>query len=189
MKKLILASTSRYRAALLARLQLNFDVFNPQVDETPQPGELPLELSRRLATSKALAYQGSLDAWALGSDQVLDLEGSALGKPHTTENARAQLAACSGKRVDFHTAVALAQPSTGQVWTAECTTTVQFRVLRAADINNYVSREPALDCAGSFKVEGLGITLFDSVLSEDPTALEGLPLISTCRLLRQQGLI
>ena len=189
MKKLILASTSRYRAALLARLQVDFEVFDPEVDETPLLDETPLELAHRLAKAKAQSYHAALDTWVLGSDQVLDLDGAAVGKPGSVDIAKGQLTACSGKRVEFHTAVVLAHAGTGRCWSAHCTTSVQFRELTQDEINFYVSKEPALDCAGSFKVEGLGITLFDSVVSTDPTALEGLPLISTAALLRQHGLI
>lgn len=189
MKKLILASTSRYRAALLARLLLDFEVFDPEVDETPVLDEPPLELAHRLAKAKAQSYPAASDTWVLGSDQVLDLDGAAVGKPGSLDIAKEQLAACSGKRVQFHTAVVLAHAETGRCWSAQCKTSVQFRELTQDEINRYVAKEPAFDCAGSFKVEGLGITLFDSVVSTDPTALEGLPLISTAALLRQHGLI
>ena len=186
MPPLILASTSAYRRQLLQRLNLAFRCERPEVDETPAAGELPDALAARLARQKALdvaaRHPGS---WVLGSDQTAALDGQALGKPGTVEAACAQLAAMSGRRVDFHTAICVA--GEGRALTASDVTTVHFRSLSSAEIQRYVAAEQPLDCAGSFKCEGLGISLFTAIETRDPTALVGLPLISTCQLLRQAG--
>jgi septum formation protein len=184
--RLVLASTSRYRRELLERLQLPFDVARPDVDETPQPGESPAALARRLATAKAAAVAGARDAWVIGSDQVACLDGAPLGKPGSLEGAVDQLHRMSGKSVEFLTAVCVAHRS-GHAYQALDTTTVRFRTLDDAAIARYVEVERPLDCAGSFKSEGLGIALFDAIETVDPTALIGLPLIATARLLRQAG--
>ena len=188
MPGLVLASTSRYRAELLARLRLPFDVARPGVDETALPGEPPRALAIRLAQAKARAVAGTLagDRWALGSDQVADLGGRGLGKPGGREAAIAQLAAMSGATVQFHTAPCLAHPD-GRTLAASDLTEVRFRPLTVPEIERYVDAEQPFDCAGSFKSEGLGITLFDAIDNRDPTALVGLPLIATCSLLRQAG--
>ncbi|CAN5617687.1 Maf family protein [soil metagenome] len=185
--RLLLASTSPYRRALLARLRLPFDVMPPEVDETALAGETPLALVQRLAQAKAAAVaMRAGDAWAIGSDQVAELDGQALGKPGSADAAVAQLSALAGRNVPFHTAVALVH-SDGRHFTAVDTTRVQVRALTAAEIARYVAQERPYDCAGSFKSEGLGIALFESIESQDPTALVGLPLIATARLLRQAG--
>jgi septum formation protein len=185
--RLILASTSRYRRELLARLRLAFDVAGPETDEAPLPGEAPAALARRLAAAKAAAVARSHgDAWVLGSDQVAELEGAALGKPGGREAALAQLGAMSGRRVAFRTAVCLAHAD-GRRLDALDTTVVRFRALAGDEIARYVDAEQPFDCAGSFKSEGLGIVLFESIESRDPTALVGLPLIATARLLREAG--
>lgn len=183
---LILASTSRYRRELLERLRLPFHVARPDLDETPQPGESPSALARRLAQGKALAIAAQQpEAWVIGSDQVAALETQALGKPGTRENAVAQLGAMSGREIRFHTAVCLVR---GEVLLeAMDTTLVSFRDLQADEIERYVDAEQPLDCAGSFKCEGLGITLFEHIESRDPTALVGLPLIAVAHLLRLAG--
>jgi septum formation protein len=187
MPRLILASTSRYRRELLARLRLAFDVAGPETDEAPLPGEAPAALARRLAAAKAAAVARSHgDAWVLGSDQVAELEGAALGKPGGREAALAQLGAMSGRRVAFRTAVCLAHAD-GRRLDALDTTVVRFRALAGDEIARYVDAEQPFDCAGSFKSEGLGIVLFESIESRDPTALVGLPLIATARLLREAG--
>jgi septum formation protein len=188
MRRLILASTSRYRRELLQRLQLPFDVVRPDTDEAPLPGETPMHLAQRLAAAKAgaVAHHGHGDAWALGSDQVAGLGDTALGKPGGRSAALAQLAAMSGRGVNFHTAVCLAHVD-GRRFAALDTTIVRFRNLDAGEIARYVDAEQPFDCAGSFKSEGLGIALFESIESSDPTALVGLPLIATARLLRQAG--
>jgi septum formation protein len=186
MTDLILASTSRYRAELLSRLRLPFSSMAPQVDEVPLPGEAPDALARRLAAAKAQAVAllrpGS---WVIGSDQVADLNGAALGKPGSHEAACAQLAAMSGQQVRFHTAICV---SNGSQHLHACDLTrVQFRTLTSGEIARYVDAEQPLDCAGSFKCEGLGISLFEAIHNSDPSALIGLPLIALSGLLRQAG--
>ena len=183
---LILASTSPYRRELLERLRLPFQTARPLVDEATRPGELPEAVARRLAAEKALAVSMSNpDAWVLGSDQVAGLGTALLGKPGTREVAIAQLAAMSGREVHFHTAAVLR--SGRVVFEVLETTVVRFRKLRNVEITRYVDAELPLDCAGSFKAEGLGISLFESIHSSDPTALVGLPLIAVARMLRQAG--
>lgn len=185
--RLILASTSAYRRELLARLRLPFDVLRPEVDETPRPGEAPPALARRLAAAKAAAVSVlHPGAWVIGSDQVAGFGDRPLGKPGSRERACAQLRAMSGAAVRFHTAVALARGGR-TVAAAEDETVVRFRRLDAAEIDRYVEAELPLDCAGSFKSEALGIALFESIQTRDPTALVGLPLIATARLLREAG--
>ncbi|MCW2001997.1 nucleoside triphosphate pyrophosphatase [Xanthomonas campestris pv. raphani] len=187
MPRLILASTSAYRRELLGRLHLDFDTARPEVDEHALPGETPQALATRLASEKARAVAVRFpDAWVIGSDQVADLDGQALGKPGTLEQARAQLTRMSGRTVRFQTAVSLIGPD-GFAAHALDLTDVQVRTLQPQEIERYLAAEPALDCAGSFKCEGLGITLFDAIRSTDPTALVGLPLIAVARLLRQAG--
>jgi septum formation protein len=183
---LVLASTSRYRRELLERLRLPFEAARPEVDEAPRPGESPDRLATRLAVAKAEAVAARYpDAWVIGSDQVADLDGSALGKSGGREAAIAQLRAMSGRAVAFRTAVCLAR---GDVrWTAADVTLVRFRQLGDAEIARYVDAEQPFDCAGSFKSEGLGIALFEAIETRDPSALVGLPLIATARLLRQAG--
>jgi septum formation protein len=187
--RLILASTSPYRRELLARLRLPFDVARPDVDETPLPGEPPRVLAQRLAAAKASAIAArESDAWVIGSDQVAALGDAALGKPGSREAAQAQLAAMSGRRVDFLTAICVAHRD-GRHFEALDVTAVHFRALAADAIARYVDAEAPYDCAGSFKSEGLGIVLFESIESTDPTGLIGLPLIATANLLRQAGFV
>lgn len=186
MPALILASTSRYRRELLARLRLDFDVARPDVDESALRGENPTALAQRLALAKAMAIAAqSPDAWVIGSDQVADHGGTALGKSGSRTAAIAQLQAMSGHPVAFHTAICVLRNDIRL--TAMDTTTVRFRALDLVEIERYVDAEQPFDCAGSFKSEGLGITLFEAIESHDPTALIGLPLIATARLLRQAG--
>ncbi|PPU91149.1 septum formation inhibitor Maf [Xanthomonas populi] len=186
MPRLILSSTSAYRRELLGRLQLDFSTSRQEVEEQAQPGEIPSALASRLGAEKAAAVAARFpDAWVIGSDQVADLDGQALGKPGTLDRARAQLTAMSGRVVRFHTAVSLGGPK--RSLHALDLTEVQLRPLAPAEIDRYLAAEPALDCAGSFKCEGLGITLFSAIRSEDPTALVGLPLIALARLLRLAG--
>jgi septum formation protein len=185
--RLVLASTSRYRRELLERLRLPFDVARPDTDETSRPGEAPAALAARLAEAKAAAVARDCPgAWVLGSDQVAELDGQPLGKPGNRGAAIAQLGAMSGRAVVFHTAICLLQAD-GARFAAIDTTRVRFRALDAGAIDRYVEAEQPFDCAGSFKSEGLGIALFDAIESSDPTALVGLPLIATARLLRQAG--
>ncbi len=183
---LILASSSRYRRELLERLRLPFHISRPDVDEAPQPGEGPSALVRRLARAKARAIaQQQPEAWIIGSDQIATLEAQPLGKPGTRETAIAQLSAQSGREILFHTAVCLMRGK--DVFKAMDVTKVRFRELEADEIERYVDAEQPLDCAGSFKSEGLGITLFDRIESRDPTALVGLPLIALSKMLREAG--
>jgi septum formation protein len=186
---LILASTSRYRHALLQRLQLPFDVEAPGVDETPLPGEAPAALAQRLALEKARAVaQRHPGAVVIGSDQVADLAGQAIGKPHTHERAVQQLRAMSGRSVVFHTAVAVVRQNAGVAEVRLSPVVVRFRDLSDEEIETYLRREQPYDCAGSAKSEGLGIALLHSVESQDPTALIGLPLSTVCELMRVAGL-
>ena len=157
------------------------------MDEAPRAGEAPRALVERLAREKAVAVCGHHPgAWVLGSDQLAELDGMPLGKPGGREGALVQLAAMSGREVAFRTAVCLARDGAVEGGYTD-TTRVRFRTLSLAEIERYVDAEQPFDCAGSFKSEGRGITLFDAIASEDPTALVGLPLIATARLLRQAG--
>lgn len=188
---LVLASTSRYRRELLARLTPTFGTMSPAVDETPLAGEHPRAIAARLAVAKARDIAARRPgALVVGSDQVAALDDRTLGKPGSAAAACAQLAACSGRAVDFHTAVCLldARTSTAREFIASDLTRVVFRHLDTAEIERYVSIEAPLDCAGSFKAEGLGITLFERIQSDDPTALIGLPLIALAHLLRGAGI-
>ncbi len=185
--QLILASTSPYRRELLARLRLEFDIAAPGVEETRLRGEPPRTLAMRLARSKAAAVCAHHpDAWVIGSDQVAAFDDNVLGKPGTRDAAIGQLAAMAGRNVEFFTAVCVSHAD-GRRFEAIDSTIVQFRSLRGEEIARYVEAEQPFDCAGSFKVEGLGITLFDAIESIDPTGLIGLPLIATARLLRKAG--
>jgi septum formation protein len=184
---ILLASTSPYRKALLERLQLSFRCTAPETDETPLLDEDPAELSKRLALAKARAVSATRpEALVIGSDQVAAVAGDILDKPGRHAAARRQLLACSGRNILFYTAVALVGPDRTERVHME-PTTVRFRQLTEQEIEDYLQREEPYDCAGSFKVEQLGIALFESVSSADPTALEGLPLIALCRLLGEAG--
>jgi septum formation protein len=186
---LILGSTSRYRRELLQRLRIPFEVVAPQVDETPQPGEAPAALALRLALAKARAVAAQRpEAVVIGSDQVADLHGEPIGKPGTHERATAQLRRLSGQRVVFQTAVSVVRAGAGFEQTLLAPVTVQFRALADTEIERYLRLEEPYDCAGSAKCETLGIALLDAIDSDDPTALVGLPLIRTSRLLREAGL-
>lgn len=187
---LVLASTSRYRGELLSRLGLPFRTMAPQVDEAPLPDETPRALACRLAREKAEAVAARCPgALVVGSDQVAELDGRPLGKPGSIAAAQAQLAASSGRSVLFHTAVCLVDArGAAPVAALDCDLTrVVFRPLAPEEIARYVAAERALDCAGGFKVEGLGISLFERVENDDPTALVGLPLIRLARMLREAG--
>lgn len=184
---LILASASRYRAELLQRLRLPFVAIASQVDETPLAGESVEMLVHRLAMAKAEALARQHPGrWVLGSDQSAALGAQTLGKSGHHAAAVAQLLALSGRSVDFFTAVALV--CDGRRFEALDVTTVRFRALQLAEIERYLALEPAYDCAGSFKCEGLGISLFEEIRSSDPTGLVGLPLIASCRLFAQAGI-
>ncbi len=187
--RLILASTSRYRRELLERLRLAFEVVSPGVDESPQASEAPATLAMRLALAKAQAVAAhAAEAVVIGSDQVAELDGQAIGKPGTHERAIEQLTMMSGRRVVFHTAVAVVRRDRGFERALLAPVTVQFRCLRREDIERYLQLDTPYDCAGSAKSEALGVALLDSIDSDDPTALIGLPLIRTCALLREAGL-
>ena len=186
--ELILASTSRYRRELLERLRLQFTVVAPHVDETPLPGEAPIDLAQRLALAKAQAVaQANPEAVVIGSDQVADLDGLCLGKPGDHLRAAAQLRSMSGRDVVFQTAVAVVCQSQSYAQQSLAQVRVKFRDLHDAEIERYLRAEQPYDCAGSAKSEGLGIALIESIDSDDPTALVGLPLIRTCRMLRAAG--
>ena len=188
-RTLVLGSTSRYRRELLQRLGLPFTVAAPDVDETPLQGEAPRALALRLALAKARAVAAQHpDAVVIGSDQVADLHGQPLGKPGTHERASAQLQRMSGETVIFQTAVAVVCAATGFEQVDLAPVEVRFRTLTGDEIERYLHAEQPYDCAGSAKSEGLGISLLDAILSDDPTALVGLPLIRTCRMLRAAGL-
>ena len=188
-RRLVLASTSRYRRELLARLRLPFAVEPPEVDERPHAGETPAATASRLALAKAGAVAARhVDAIVIGSDQIADLAGHAIGKPGDHDRATAQLRAMRGRVVVFQTAVAVACVATGFAESALVPVTVRLRELSDAEIERYLRAETPYDCAGSAKIETLGIALVESVASDDPTALIGLPLIRTCELLRRAGL-
>ena len=186
--RIVLASTSRYRAELLRRLLPDFEQCAPGTDESALPGEAPESRAARLAVAKAnAAADGRSGALVIGSDQVAELDGETLDKPGSAANARAQLAASSGRTVHFHTALCLLDTRSGRHQLHVDHTRTRFRALSAVEIERYVAREQPLDCAGSFKCEGLGISLFERIDSEDPSALVGLPLIALATLLRAAG--
>ena len=188
-RRLILASTSPYRRELLARLRLPFEAMAPGIDEAAQAEESPAALAQRLAAQKARAVAARApDAVVIGSDQVAELDGQALGKPGTHDRAVAQLRTMRGRDVRFHTAVAVACRETGFEQQALVTVRVHFRPLGDDEIERYLRLEQPYDCAGSAKCETLGIALVDAIESDDPTALVGLPLIRTSALLRAAGL-
>ena len=187
-RRLVLGSTSRYRRELMQRLCIPFDVAAPDVDETPLPGEAPRDLALRLALAKAQAVAAAHpEAIVIGSDQVCDLHGQALGKPGTHAKAVAQLQAMRGHSMVFHTAVAVVCQHSGFCQSHTSQVTVQFRDLSDAEIERYLHLEQPYDCAGSAKSEGLGIALLESIDSDDPTALVGLPLIRTCKMIQAAG--
>ena len=189
-RPLVLGSTSRYRRELLERLGLPFTVAAPHTDETPQPGETPRALALRLALAKARAVaQQHPDAVVIGSDQVADLAGQPLGKPGEHARAVQQLRQMRGQTVVFQTAVAVVCAATGFEQVDLAPVEVKFRDLSDAEIERYLRAEQPYDCAGSAKSEGLGIALLDAIHNDDPTALIGLPLIRTCRMLRAAGLV
>ncbi|MCX7945661.1 MAG: Maf family nucleotide pyrophosphatase [Hydrogenophilus sp.] len=192
MLPLILASTSPYRRALLSRLGLSFQAIAPEIDETPLEGETPEAQAARLALAKARAVVQRLSypALVLGSDQVAAVGSTRFGKPTSPQRAVAQLQHLRGKRVEFYTAVALIDPIAEQTHLDTIVTRVYIRAdLSDAEIERYVARDQPLDCAGAAKIESLGITLVDAVETSDPTALEGLPLITVSRWLRRAGFL
>ena len=188
-RQLILGSTSRYRRELLARLHLPFDVVAPEVDETPRASETPREIALRLALAKAQAVSAKFpQAVVIGSDQVADFNGEPMGKPGSHERATLQLRQMRGHTVVFQTALAVTCLASGFSQIDLAPVKVTFRQLSDAEIEAYLLAETPYDCAGSAKSEGLGIALLESIDSDDPTALVGLPLIRTCRMLRAAGI-
>jgi septum formation protein len=188
-RKIILGSTSVYRRELLSRLRIPFSVESPHVDEAALPGEAPAALAQRLALAKAQAVAARFpEAVVIGSDQVADLDGTALGKPGEHTRAVLQLRQMSGKVVIFQTAIAVVCGESGFCQQALAPVKVKFRDLSDAEIENYLQAEKPYDCAGSAKSEGLGIALLERIDNDDPTALVGLPLIRTATLLRAAGI-
>ena len=188
-RQLVLGSSSRYRKELLTRLRLPFSCFSPDIDESSLAGETPRDLAIRLARQKAQAVAARFpQAIVIGSDQVADLDGQALGKPLTHERATAQLQQMRGKAVVFHTAVTVCCEESGFLMQDMAQVRVQFRPLSDGEIESYLLAEQPYDCAGSAKSEGLGIALLTSIDNDDPTALVGLPLIRTAHMLRAAGL-
>ena len=188
-RRLVLASTSAYRKALLERLALAFVVAAPQVDERPLGGEAPADTALRLAALKAQSVRAAhRDALIVGSDQVATGAGRLLGKPGDHANAARQLRSLSGKSADFHTAVALLDAANGRVQSEVVPCRVHFRQLDDARIESYLRREQPFDCAGSAKAEGLGIALIARIETDDPTSLIGLPLIALSAMLERAGL-
>lgn len=185
-QKLILASSSKYRKELLERLRIPFEVIVPDIDETPLPKETPAELVLRLALAKAnIVAQANPGAWVIGSDQVADFLGAAIGKPVTHERAVAQLQLMRGETISFRTGICLTNGET--IHCTSVDTDVSFLKSSDETIENYLLAEQPYDCAGSAKSEGLGITLLSAIRSDDPTALIGLPLITLTKFLRSAG--
>ncbi|WP_318377639.1 nucleoside triphosphate pyrophosphatase [Enterobacter sp.] len=188
MSNLVLASTSPYRRALLEKIGVPFECAAPGVDETPKAGETPRQLVLRLAQAKAQSLAERYPAHLIiGSDQVCVLDGEITGKPLTEENAYRQLMKARGSIVTFYTGLALYNSATGHLQT-ECEPfDVHFRHLSEQEIGDYLRKERPLNCAGSFKSEGLGITLFERLEGRDPNTLVGLPLIALCQMLRREN--
>jgi septum formation protein len=187
--RLILASSSKYRKMLLRRFNIPFECLSPDIDESMRVSESPIELARRLATEKAEAISSKMpQAIVIGSDQLAVFNGQIIGKPGNHQLALAQLLSFSGQVVEFLTAVSVQCLESGFRELHVDSTRVNFRHLHSDEIERYLLAESPFDCAGAFKAEALGITLFDSIVSEDPTALIGLPLIRTAAMLRRAGL-
>lgn len=187
-RQLVLASTSKYRRALLERLALPFDCASPEVDESPRPGEAPEATAARLAEAKARAVAGRFpDALIIGSDQVASCEGERLDKPGSHENATRQLARMSGRTASFDTGLALLDTRSGRLQVRVVPCRVTFRPLTPERIERYLRLERPYDCAGSAKAESLGIALIARMDTEDPTSLIGLPLIALTEMLREAG--
>lgn len=187
-RRLVLASTSAFRRELLARLQIPFDIANPETDESALHGEHPAATAERLSIAKAKAVAGRFpDALIIGSDQVAYLGEQRFGKPLTHDRAKAQLRTMQGRTVIFHTGLCLLNSGTGAVQVCGVPTEVTFRTLDEAEIERYLAKEQPYHCAGSAKSEGLGISLLSSMRGDDPNALVGLPLIALCGMLRREG--
>lgn len=190
MLPLILASSSPYRRQLLQRLNLPFSHQSPSIDETPKPGESANELVLRLASEKAMTVaENNPYALIIGSDQVAVLDEKILTKPGNAETALQQLSACSGRSVTFLTGLCLLNGQSGQQQQLVEPFTVHFRELTQDQLERYIQMEQPLDCAGSFKMEGLGISLFERLEGDDPNSLIGLPLIQLVKLLNKEGVI
>lgn len=189
MPKLLLASSSPYRRQLLQKLALPFSCQSPNIDETPLPGEAPQQLVERLAIAKAQALAAAHpEHLIIGSDQVASFNGKILGKPGGFSQAYQQLAQCSGQTVRFYTGLCLLNTAQQRQQSSIETYQVHFRLLSEQQIQNYLEREQPYDCAGSFKCEGLGISLFESLSGQDPNTLVGLPLIALIRMLNKEGI-
>jgi len=187
--RLILASTSPFRKAILEKLDIPFECVSPEIDETPEPGEKPEQLVERLAIAKAQAIaKNHSDALVIGSDQVAVINNKIIGKPGNYENACKQLKDASGKRVTFLTGLCLINSKTGKVHSTVVPYNVVFRYLRDSQIENYLNKEKPFNCAGSFKSEGLGISLFERLEGDDPNTLIGLPLIRLTAMLEIEGM-
>jgi septum formation protein len=187
-RRIVLASTSRYRRELLSRLGLAFDVVAPGVEESALPHETPAATASRLAEAKARAVAATeRDAVVIGADQVADCDGAAVSKPVDHDDARRMLAWLAGRTVVFHTAVAVVDATTGQLQRDRVDVASTFRSLSMREIDAYLDRERPYDCAGAVRSEALGIVLFERIASDDPTALIGLPLIAVARMLRHAG--
>ena len=187
LRRLVLASGSRYRKELLARLGLSFEVAIPNVDESPRPQEAPADTALRLSILKAQALKHA-DALVIGSDQVASSDGKRYGKPGTHENALRQLRELSGRTVQFDTAVALLDTRSTKIDARVVPCRVTFRQLDDGLIERYLQREKPYDCAGAAKAEGLGIALIARMETDDPTSLIGLPLIALSEMLAKAGL-
>ena len=188
-KKIVLGSTSKYREQLFTRLGLEFESASPDTDESPITGETPATTALRLAIAKAQSLKKKFqDALVIGADQVADQNGIAIGKPGTRKRSFEQLQQMRGQTLVFHSAIALLNTATDRIQSRIVATTVRFRELSNQEIENYLDRENALDCAGSAKSEGLGIALMTSMQSDDPTALIGLPLIALIDMLHAEGI-
>nr|WP_067292309.1 nucleoside triphosphate pyrophosphatase [Marinobacterium profundum] len=188
MNKLILASSSVYRRALLDKLQLPYECISPDIDESPQPGEHAEDLVRRLALEKARAIARTTpNALIIGSDQVAVLDGDIIGKPLTRDKARAQLLRASGRSLRFVTGLCLLNSNSQHSQIDAIDFRVHFRALSEQQIERYLDREEPYQCAGSFKAEGLGIALFERLEGDDPNSLIGLPLIRLVRMLENAG--
>lgn len=188
--KIVLASSSKYRKHLLSQILPEFECKNPDIDERAKPDEAPQALALRLAEQKALNVAATINAPALviGSDQVAWINGEQLHKPGNTQNNIDQLTHCSGQEVSFHTGLAVYNSASKKMYSRVEVTTTKFRALSHNEISRYVSKEPSLDCAGGFKAEGLGISLFEEIQSRDPNTLIGLPLMLLCEFLRENGI-
>lgn len=185
---LILASSSPYRQQLLKKLYLSAEIMPPNIDERAYPNEHPEALARRLSEAKATAVAQRANGIIIASDQVASVDGHILGKPGNARRAIEQLSLCAGKDVTFFTGLCVYNTRSNHLQVDVVPFSVKFRALTHREIERYVEREQPFDCAGSFKSEGLGICLFESLTGDDPNALIGLPLIRLCAMLRQEGI-